>query len=233
VDLFNLPTIPAPFSVNIDGSDNQPLVDPTTTSSYTWDWNSDGSRLLGVVFVDPQSDLISMAADGADVHAINLPLTEVDNPPGAWNADGTRVAFTSVAAGTTFPVTLYTATATGTDHQQVDAAPLSPRHFKWSPNGTRVAYTTGDGIYAADSDGSNHAELDSVVDMSSSFIANTSQAYYWGPNGADIAYVANQGSSTGYELYVGAADGTGNVKVSGTLAAGTNVTQATWVEIAP
>ncbi len=94
----------------------------------------------------------------------------------------------------------------------------------WAPDSSRLAYianqdspTTAE-LYTVLPDGTGHAKVNGAL------IAGGSVLYTgvtpWAPDSSRLAYHADQDTDNVYEVYTSLPDGSGNVKVSGPMAAG-------------
>jgi PKD repeat protein len=116
------------------------------------DWSADGSRIAFDCVIDPgNADVCSVKADGSGfVRLTNAP--ESDAGPD-WSPSG-RIAFATARYGA--GVEIATMNGDGSSVQRV-AAGITGVDPDWSPDGTRLAFTRGEGIYAMNADGTNLA----------------------------------------------------------------------------
>jgi Tol biopolymer transport system component len=100
----------------------------------------------------------------------------------AWAPDGTRVAFTRMTPGATFPTHLYAVSTDGSDEQQLttgdgnsDSAPA------WSPDGSKIAFARNGNICLLD------VVTGDVTDLSLDHV-NEEFDPAWSPDGEEVAY---------------------------------------------
>ena len=125
-----------------------------------------------------------------------------------WSPDGARIMFRTPAGP--FGTGLAVASSGGGEAWVIDPHCedsddpdwpypdcTSPRG-EWSPDGRRIAYTTGEGVFVARSDGAEARRL-----------ANGGGVPAWSPDGRHVAY------TSGNSIYVAGADGAGARRVAG------------------
>jgi Tol biopolymer transport system component len=154
---------------------------------------------------DGQQRIYVMNADGSGV-------TRLTNGPGsdadpAWSPDGYRIAFESSRdtpgiAGTATVVgfsnfEIYVMNADGSDQTRLTFTPYFDLKPSWSPDGSRIAFTSSDDIYVMNADGSDPIPLAA----SSAFDDEAA----WSPDGSKIAFTSNRDGPV--DIYVMNADG--------------------------
>jgi Tol biopolymer transport system component len=200
-----------------------------------YDWSPDGSK-------------IAYIHDGNSFGTFELYVSNFDGTGGVkvnqtsaldrdvfsfkWSPDGTRLAY--IADEDTNDVhDLYTALADGTGATKVNGT-LDPftavGQYAWAPDGSRIAYLANQGdpgffpVYTALADGTGNVLVSPLQAFSESGNGFVSTPFFqWAPDSSRIAYLADQEVDGKIELFTVLPDGTGNVKVSGTLTAGGNV----------
>ena len=142
----------------------------------------------------------------------------------SWSPDGTRIAFTSSETGIgAFLHTqivrdgrpqIYVMDADGKNRRRLSKNPFAEWHPSWSPDGTRIAFTsssdrpTADGywdIYVMDANGNNPRNL-----------TNHPRADWqpsWSPDGKHIAFVSGR-DAFGWCIYVMDADGSNQQRLT-------------------
>ncbi len=188
---------------NADGSNPVKL---TSEQGYFVDlaWSPDGTKIAYAGWLDDDTDVYVMNADGTNRVNLSNYLGAADRDP-AWSPDGTKIAFTAFRDGNP---EIYVMGADGsnpvrlTNHPGWDVLPA------WSPDGTKIAFTTQlDGnyeIYVMDADGSN------LVNLTNDAGEQWDPA--WSPDGTRIAF-AND-----WDIYVMDADGSNTVNLTNSQA---------------
>ena len=168
------------LTMSPDGSDIRQLTD-VTLHGLDPNWSPDGTRIA----FTSRAEIHVMDADGGDAVQLTRAVTDEDGSSDrqyrsvdpAWSPDGTRIAFTSNRDGDD---EIYTMNPDGSDVLQltdntapkpdVDWTPEGAhtaemdRDPAWSPDGTRIAFTSnrdgddGDDLVASDGDGDGDDE---------------------------------------------------------------------------
>ena len=131
-------------------------------------------------------------------------------PPGAAfpGANGRIVFVSDRAAPGLNGREIYTSNADGSDPLRLTTNTVADTDPAYSPDGTKIAFTRGNDIWVMNADGSGQVAVTGVEGPDSEPA--------WSPDGAQIVYVSNQsvtgGGTTGPELFVRNADGSGPVR---------------------
>jgi WD40 repeat protein len=148
------------WAMDRDGANRRPLLSGGTWFVESATWSPDGKKLaLAVSDANHSNDIATMNADGTDFVYLTsdpLPGILVDRDP-SWSPDGTRIAFSSNAAGVT---RLWIMNADGGNAHQVlpTSFPSNEQHPVWAPDtsdviavvsntaaGTGIAFVRADG----------------------------------------------------------------------------------------
>ena len=147
-------------------------------------WSADGSEIAYTSNAAGSTDIWMMDADGTNQRNITKDSANCYGPE--FSPDGTRIAYTRVAANGTLDI--WTMNSDGSGAVNVTAAaPGDNSDPSWSPDGTKLAFsslrTAQKGVYVMDADGSNV-----TARLSDSF--EWSDDPSWSPDGSMIAYVS-------------------------------------------
>jgi Tol biopolymer transport system component len=156
------PTDPATRSVLATPGDiRYPTVSPDGTEI--------AFRAGDLVEANGDEEIYVMNADGSDVRQLTA-NADFDSAP-AWSPDGKRIAFEHADAATLTPGSstepeqkdIFVMKADGSDVQQITASPGKDEGPVWSPDGTKIAFSSDrDGqqeIYVMNADGSEPRRL--------------------------------------------------------------------------
>ena len=135
----------------------------------------------------------------------------------AWSPDGQWLAFSRFRTDLVDSANLWIADAEGDNRRVLTHAPGIQQHPAWSPDGTRLAYSGGQGprsyeLYLVTMDGMQTTRL----------TTNEAEDLFpvWSPDGARIAYSSN--ASGDYEMWVVGVDGANAVQLTHTPGLDTN-----------
>ena len=166
-------------------------------------------------------------------------------PPGSqgvsaprWSPDSQRLVYIAQQDSATVHE-LYTVFRDGTGNLKVSqllAGTFMTNSFAnvgWSPDGTRIAYVAVQDpsgrqeLFTVKPDGTSNARVNTAL-SSGSVNPNLLQfpSGGWSPDSTKLIYVV-QGVPE-HELFIGNADGSGAMKLSGTMASGAQVRQYIW-----
>ncbi len=174
--------------VRADGTGLRPVSTTDTTYEYGAKWSPDGQSLAFFHMVtDDIYDIGITKTDGSNLRLLLNGEAQVlgDGLP-TWSPDGKQIAFESVDANYN-PNGLFVANLDGSNLHQLTQNPLD-QSLRWSPDGTRLAYTQWNGVgpgfrfslMVSNSDGSNPQAL--TADVRDNYPT-------WSPNGKTIAFI--------------------------------------------
>ena len=158
-------------------------------------WSPDGARIAFLVAHSRQTIVFTMAADGTDVHPIQLPSSHSVFLPPQWSPDGSQLAFVvseegARLRGSRAPVThaVYTANADGT---HLNRLADTTGNVAWSPDGTRLAFANAraraPGLYTVAPDGT---DLRRVTARTATWVPTVA----WSADGSRILYLCHADS---------------------------------------
>jgi hypothetical protein len=189
------------FVLRVNGSGLLQLTD-SLEASYTPVLSPDGGNIVYALGSDETSELWMMNAGGSEPSQLTYLEQRSVNP--AIAPDQSRVIFESYPEGgedaDLYEVIFYT----GEVRNLTDTPSINETAPAWSPDGSRVAFTSDHDIYVVDADGNN---LEQLTD-DPAFDENP----VWSPDGTQIAFSTNRDGN--YEIYVMNADGTNPVNLT-------------------
>jgi Tol biopolymer transport system component len=179
------------FVMRPDGSGTKRLTH-NTASDYGASWSPDGASLMFTSSRDGNEEIYVMSADG--VGQTNLSRTnDVGEETPRWSANGQNIVY--VRADVNGPY-CYAMSADGTDQREL--TPCNYQSFpRWSPDGTKLAYTFNSQVYVVNANGSSPTRLTNSP--------GTARDPRWSPSGDKIVFVKTVDGNT--ELHVMDADG--------------------------
>jgi Tol biopolymer transport system component len=205
------------------------------TSFSTLAWSPDGTRLsFSVSDGDSVGRILLVNPDGSDLVDL-FPLCPAGSEDmkgrAVWAPDSSRVAVRVELAGTAGE-RVFTFRPDGTDFADVTASPAPVEdalvnEVLWNAQSTRLLIRG-----ALEEENFTDVYVARPVANSSYFRVSPHTGggdvihAAWSPDGSRIAYLANLEGPV--EAFTVASNGTGNVKVSGSMVAGGSVTQAFW-----
>jgi Tol biopolymer transport system component len=199
-----------------------------------------------------------MTRDGDDIDDVELRVTTVDCsyhaiiepmvmlgpvlPPDSvtflealyqWSSDGSYLAYMADGNSDNY-FNLFSESADHSSNTRVNpvlGGGSSVFGFKWSPDGSRLAYLTISTVvgepmtyYTVFPDGSGNMPINPVLPAGGSLTLDLK----WSPDSSRIAYRARQESTVANELFCVMADGSNLMKINDTLAVGGNVVGFQW-----
>jgi serine/threonine protein kinase len=222
--------LPTVTPVTIQPSETAPAIAPTQTSPPTVEFTATLEDLpapvataLGggtgqVVFASTRSgipQLYLVNADGTDLTQLTIMEQGACQP--SWSPDGSQIVFISPCLGRAdFTETIYNESslyiinADGTGLDQLTAAPGSDFEPAWSPDGSKIAFTSVRGgfrqIYSLD------IESRAVKLLTNTTSAIESSQPSWSPDGTKIVYLVKRVGA--YQVWTMNANGQEAVQIT-------------------
>jgi Tol biopolymer transport system component len=176
-------------------------------------WSPDGTKIAFVRGNKPSS-LFIMNADGTDRTLIQRRISErrwyfFGRP--AWSPDGTQIAFSTAAkfvgAGgeRRWSLKLYVVNSDGSGLTRISRGRHQDSGPSWSPDGTRIAFTTRRGSLATMNPDGSHRTL----------LVRRGGDPDWSPDGSRITFVRSVGRSA-TDVFLANSDGTDRVRLTDT-----------------
>ena len=155
------------------------------------------------------NDIYVMAADGK--HQTRLTDDTADDVSAVWSPQGDRIAFLSSRRGNGYEI--YLMNPDGSDQRPLrEASPVVPfSAFRWSPDGTRLAYANSGSVYVIAVDGISAPVNVSVYKSPDSSDTDPN----WSPLGDKLVVLNFTACGGCSDLYVvNASDGSGRYQLS-------------------
>ncbi len=160
-------------------------------------------RIAFVSDRDGNLEIYSMAADGSGQINLTGNISRDQDP--AWSPDGSKIAYSSTAAGAHLDIWVMNADGSGKvnltplpDSTESGEAGVEPT---WSSDGSRIAYSYQGDVWVMNADGSAKTNLTHDPALPAAGIQPA-----WSPDGSKIAY------TRGADIWIMNADGTGKVQ---------------------
>jgi len=172
---------------------------------------------LRFAYTDDSGALIIANADGSSPVRVTSLYPKWNYNP-TWSPDGTRIAFYSDLASSTYRTDIYVVNVNGTGLTQITTMTGDEDGPDWSPDGTLIAFssrgtsTYNGGIYTVHPDGTGLKRLTTAPGLNfSDFFPD------WSPDGKRIVFTsdrANASEGVPFALFSVNADGTGLVQLT-------------------
>ncbi len=195
------------YVMNRDGSGQTRLTN-TSANENSPSVSRVDNRIAFASGRDGNFEIYVMNLDGSNQMRLTI-NTEHDFEP-AWSPDGTKIAFRSTRDGNE---EIYVMNADGTGEVRLTNSPLLDRDPTWTPDGRIVFASVRNnehGIYVMNPDGTNVTRIPNTGpnDVGPSV----------SPDGERIVFFGDRVGSGNQEIFVMAADGSGQVNISNNIA---------------
>jgi Tol biopolymer transport system component len=165
-------------------------------------WSPDGNRIAFITSGDenggPPYHIALMGNNGDKIQ--QLTEGEVRQYSPTWSPDGKEIAFIfarDYKGGS--PMAIFAISVDGSAQRQITPYAFF-NDLSWSPDGSRIAYSTFQSISVINADGSSNQQLTDQY---------TDSFPVWSPNGQYIAFQSERGDSNDhFDIYVMRSDGT-------------------------
>lgn len=166
-------------------------------------WSPDGNRIAYVSSADengrPPYHIAVMNNNGENTQQLTEGETRHYSP--TWSPDGKQIAFISArdyeGGG---PLAIFVINSDGGEQKQVTPYAFY-NDLSWSPDGSRIAYSTFNGIFVVSTDGAEYKQL--TDQWTDSFPV-------WSPDGEYIAFQSTRDDTDEhFDIYVMRSNGTG------------------------
>lgn len=183
---------------NPDGSGRTSLT-ATSTQPTLPAWSPDGTK-IAFNSAPGNGEIYVMDANGSGL--TNLTNTAASETNSSWSVNG-KIAYERREGGTGGIPQIWTMNADGSGQVQFPGITQpSPTGPAWSPNGTKLAFSSGGEIWVIDANGTNEVRL--------TMTASTDTDPAWSPDGLKIVFVKG-----GSGITVMNADGSNETPLAG------------------
>jgi TolB protein len=186
------------FTMNPDGSDQTQI---TAGEDLDPVWSPDGQRIAYVRRADGMRSIRVVNWNGTGDSPVTSPIAGAVETP-TWSSDRQRIAF-AVDQGDIWVVNV-----DGSGLTQITGTPNEEAYLSWSPDGSRIAYTTSASIYAVKPDGSDPRAL---------FTAGELYWPDWSPDGQSMVFASlyDCDGDSCMDIVTRRLDGSGGTRVVG------------------
>ena len=218
------------YVMDADGSNQTRISNIPGEQAASPAWSHDGSRIAFAAIREGIGSISTMNPDGSGVTRVT------DNPPEsiiesdfnpAWSPDDLQLVFAGLPRSRRGHTAIFTSDVDGSRLSRITIPEGMIFNFDgdptWSPDGSRIAYSTGDpggdpeppAIFIMNADGSSQTP---ITDGSA-----LDQEPAWSPDGSRIAF--SRGPFGSRDIYVMGADGSGQTNLTNNPA---NDSQPAW-----
>ena len=189
------------YVINSDGSGETNLTNGVGPNNVVLDWSPDGSRILFYSNRGGNTDLWVVRPDGSDPQQLTS-TAAYEEVSASWSPDGKLIAYERASD-------IWLMDADGSDQRPLLARPEDDGDPAWSPDGTKIAFTSYQSgvanVWIMNADGSQPYSLTNSVSWESYTPA-------WAPDGSKIAYTSNRDGDS--DIWMMNADGTDHVHLT-------------------
>jgi Tol biopolymer transport system component len=186
------------YLMNADGSE-QTRVTNDGAFKFGLSWSPDGNRLAFCSSLHGGFEIYIMDVIDITSASFSPPIRITNNSAmemsPTWSPNGLKIAYDSGMSG------IAIMDIDGSNISFLNTSPINGSQPAWSPNGDRIAFSSMQGIYTIDIDGTDLHQVTSTYSLVPS----------WSPNANKIAYV---GVNESEDIYIINTDGTENICIT-------------------
>ena len=193
------------YVMNTDGTNQVRLTNNNLWEDFP-EWSPDGQK---IAFLSHRTDgtwaIFTMNKDGTgwtEVTQVNVPSLDEQI---SWSPDGRRLAFHSFENGA---LSIFVVNADGTDRQ---ICFTNGHHPSWSPDGSKILFSTSNALYTVRPDGS---DLRLVITPDFTWFSDLLEPG-WSSDGQHIIFVGPDWVFEIFSIFTARADGTDRKWVAG------------------